>query len=76
MKNCTYCAHADWQKTSSGRLHPSGDGNCKYPYKVPELPKSMYWIGGSPTPHGGRINRKEELKDHCKYFTRAQIDEA
>jgi len=72
MKNCTNCKHADWNKTASGRLHPSGDGRCAYPYKMPELPASMYWIRKAPAPHGGHINRRDDLKDHCAYFTRAE----
>lgn len=71
MKSCVHCAHAVWEKTKSGKLHPSGDGRCSYPYSVPALPQSMYWIGRTaPAPSGGHINRREELKDHCPYFLR------
>jgi transcriptional regulator NrdR family protein len=28
MKNCTECVHANWLRTKSGRLHPSGEGKC------------------------------------------------
>jgi len=71
MKNCTSCQYAEWAKTASGKLHPSGNGQCKYKYKVPALPQSMYWLGRcDPIPNGGRINRHKELKDHCAYFGR------
>ena len=68
MKNCTNCKYAEWQKTAAGKLHPSGDGHCRYPYKVPELPSAFYWVGRAPTPAGGTINRHQDLNDHCVYF--------
>ena len=73
MKNCKDCKYADWDKTKSGRLHPSGDGRCTFPWKIPALPASMYWIGkNSPTPNGGSINRKKRFKDHCPYYGRIE----
>lgn len=51
-------------------MHPSGDGKCTYPYKVPELPEAFYWIGQKPSPGGGMINRRRDLDDHCSYFKR------
>jgi hypothetical protein len=71
MRTCIGCQHADWRKTANGRLHPSGDGQCRYEYKVPALPQSMYWIGRAPEPSGRHISRKDELKDHCAYYLRA-----
>ena len=70
MKNCTYCKHAKWDRTATGRLHPSGDGRCGWKVKLPLLPPSMSWgLGRSdPRPYGGHINRRQELKDHCPYF--------
>jgi hypothetical protein len=69
MKNCLKCKYAEWIRTESGRLHTSGDGKCKYEYKIPALPQSMYWIGMSiPEPRGGYINRRSEMKNHCVYF--------
>jgi hypothetical protein len=71
VKDCTDCKHAAWRTTAAGKLHPSGDGKCSYPWKLPPLPASMYWIsGGGPTPFGGRISRREPLKDHCTYYAR------
>lgn len=70
MKNCTNCKHANWAKTAAGKMHPSGDGKCTYPYKVPELPEAFYWIGQKPSPGGGMINRRRDLDDHCSYFKR------
>lgn len=71
MKNCTHCKHAEWKKTATGRLHPSGDGKCLYVYKVPKLPACKFWLSGDPRPCGGHISRKEELKEDCVYFQRA-----
>ena len=71
MKNCTDCKHAEWKRREGGNLHPSGDGRCKSPWKMPPLPASMYWLGGSePHPLGGHINRRKDLNDHCPYYTR------
>ena len=66
MKSCIGCVHAEWNKTANGRLHPSGDGRCKYPYVLPPLPASMYWISFERTPSGGWISRKEKAQD-CAY---------
>lgn len=71
MKNCTECKYAEWVRTSSGRLHPSGDGMCKYPYKIPAPPASMYFIA-APTICGGAINRRRELSEDCAYFQRGE----
>jgi len=69
MKNCKDCKYAEWDKTTTGRLHPSGDGKCTYPFKVPKLPAAMYWIGRTvPEPSGGQINRRTDLKEHCTYY--------
>ena len=71
MKDCTNCKFADWERTSAGKLHPSGNGQCKYQWVLPALPASMYWIGSGPSlPSGGYINRKKELKENCVYFNR------
>ena len=70
---CLGCTYANWNRTATGRLHPSGDGRCAYPWKMPPLPMSMYWLGQSPPrPLGGNISRKEELGDHCAYFLRKE----
>ena len=70
MKDCTYCKYADWQRTKSGRLSPSGDGRCQYQWKIPPLPASMYFAlsVNALTPSGGHISRKTELKEHCAYY--------
>lgn len=69
MKSCLHCKYAEWDKTTSGRLHPSGDGKCTFAYKAPPLPQSMYFIT-EPKPYGGHINRRTELNDHCAYYGR------
>ena len=68
MKTCNGCKYAEWHKTKGGRLHPSGDGRCTFPWKMPPLPACKYFIGGVMAPVGGSINRKEEFKDHCTYY--------
>lgn len=69
MKNCTGCKYAEWDRDKLGRLHKSGYGKCAYPYKVPPLPASMYWLGKlAPKPLGGAICRLNDLEEHCPYF--------
>jgi len=59
---CVGCIYAEWERTKSGRLHPSGDGLCRY-FKEHQLdyriPAAFFWPC-LPTlvPHGGRINRR------------------
>lgn len=69
MKSCVGCKYAQWHVTAANRLHPSGDGKCGYPYKIPPLPAAMFW-NRPPTLFGGYINRREELQDHCTYFAK------
>ena len=74
MKTCDGCKHAAWRRTKADKLHPSGEGRCQYPYKVPPLPASMFWASWSRNenviPSGGHINRREELPEHCVYYER------
>ena len=73
MKDCTHCKHAEWKRRDGGNLHPSGDGRCKYPYKVPPVPACMYWPAGAPPlPTAFPINRRKELPNHCTYYIRAE----
>lgn len=68
MKNCLGCKYAEWKMTKDGKkLHPSGDGDCKYPWKLPPLPQSMR-LFYSAAPSGGYINRRGEFQDHCVYY--------
>jgi hypothetical protein len=32
---CANCKFAEWDKTASGRLHPSGGGLCKWTVSIP-----------------------------------------
>jgi hypothetical protein len=76
VKSCLNCKFAEWSRTASGRLHPSGAGKCTYQWKMPELPRSMHWLGSQPPrPLGGFIQRKCEWMDHCAYFQRPPCEE-
>lgn len=69
MTKCIDCKHAVWKRTAAGHLHPSGDGKCTYPWKMPPLPACMHWIGRSaPIPHGGPIDRRTEHRADCVYY--------
>jgi hypothetical protein len=67
MKNCIECAHANWRRTKSGSLHPSGEGKCGKKIKLPQLPQAFHWFL-EPCFFGGDISRRKELKDHCCYW--------
>jgi hypothetical protein len=59
---CVGCIYAEWGRTTSGRLHPSGDGRCRY-FKENtmhlRLPAAFFWpFLTPPVPYGGRINRR------------------
>lgn len=69
MKNCTDCKYAEWKRTQGGKLHPSGEGRCQYPYKLSPLPVAYRWFS-APVMLGGHLNRSEELKEHCAYYVR------
>jgi hypothetical protein len=71
MRNCTHCKYAEWKRTRRGTPHPSGDGVCKYPYTLPPLPASMFWLSFSRNIiGGGHINRNRELPTDCVYYER------
>jgi hypothetical protein len=60
---CITCKYADWYKTKNDRLHPGGDGRCRWAMPAVNLPIAFYYIGQGdmhaiPTPSGGYINRK------------------
>lgn len=70
--DCRTCAYAKWRTTKNGRLHPSGEGKCVCPIKMPELPKAYYWPSlATPSPNGGFIDRhKPERYVGCQRWMR------
>ena len=74
VKNCKYCKYALWDRRDGGSLHPSGNGFCEFPWKMPKLPGSMYWSREiAPKPYGGHISRHKELENDCPYFERMKM---
>jgi hypothetical protein len=73
MTACIVCKYAEWRRTKNGRLHPSGDGRCGYPWKLPPLPAAMYFIS-DPKPSGGYIRRNDKNSTACP--CRAEADTA
>jgi hypothetical protein len=69
VKDCTNCIYADWRRTASGRLHPSGDGKCGKVITIPQIPPCYYWFD-KPRLAGGYINRRKELSEHCPFYQR------
>jgi hypothetical protein len=71
MKSCNGCAYAEWERTASGRLHPSGVGKCTYKVALPELPSCMSWrscFGDEIKPIRHAIERHRELLTDCKFY--------
>ena len=56
---CVGCVYAEWRKTSNGRLHPDGSGNCTYQLPDSPLPK---WLIGSYGIRYGAITVREALE--------------
>jgi hypothetical protein len=66
--NCIGCKYAQWKTTKTGRLHPSGEGQCTFPVRIPVLPLAFHWLGGSLTLLGGFILRKRGWYENCPTF--------
>jgi hypothetical protein len=67
-EDCTTCQLARWQRTKTGRLHPSGNGRCSWDgWKEWKIPKTFFYTGGHrdrmPLPSGGYINRRDPCTD-------------
>ena len=72
MTDCKLCKHAKWKKAASGSLHPSGDGQCMYEVKIPDIPASKWWSGHMiPSTTLGFISRRTPTKVECKCFESA-----
>lgn len=79
MADCKDCKFASWQRTTTGRLHPSGDGRCTWQgWTEWKMAAAFYYIGcrdmrSVPTPDGGHINRKTPIKaSECQVFQPAE----
>lgn len=73
MKLCDKCKHADWKRTSAGKLHPDKSGKCAkaMAWTAPPIPACSYWMGTAPKPSGFLIERGRELGEHCVYWEQA-----
>jgi len=68
MKTCKGCKYAKWDRTKTGRLHPSGDGKCTFIVKPSPLPNAFYYVQ-SPFICGGHISRnRDPYRNHCPYY--------
>jgi hypothetical protein len=71
---CDDCAFAQWERTSTGRLHPGKSGRCtrleKHPLDL-RIPEAFYWFSAPSSPSGGWIRRGNELKQKCVFKTGA-----
>lgn len=64
---CMTCKFADWKRTAAGRLHPDGQGRCRWQMPEITLPKAFYYVGyhSTPKPSGGQIERKHDDEREC-----------
>lgn len=69
---CLTCQFAYWQKTKSGKLHPSGNGRCTFEPRIP-IPEAKKWVWELSLSYGF-INRKEEVHD-CKCYKAKAVSE-
>ena len=68
---CMTCQFANWRKTASGKMHPTGEGKCTYALSEMIIPASYYWIGfreKGPMPSGGRIDRRAPFSRRCPTY--------
>ena len=66
MTLCEKCKWAKWNRTKTGRRHPSGQGRCTFEWTPSPLPAAFYFVGPTPLPSGGFINRAEGITQcHC-----------
>lgn len=70
MKNCKGCKLAKWDKTATGLVSPSGNGQCLWEMPKIVFPAAFGWPGEDqyPQPIGGYINRHHDFKDHCPRY--------
>lgn len=72
--NCTTCHHAKWERTSAGRLHPSGVGDCSWDgwkhWKLPSAMQKVVSLSGEDRmkPPGGYINRHNCVYENCPVY--------
>lgn len=66
MKNCNGCKWAEWDKPKSGSLHPDGQGYCRYPVKIPDLPNGVEWASINYY-HTG-ISKNKDFDKDCKFY--------
>lgn len=72
---CLDCKFADWMRTKSGRLHPSGEGECTWEFRASVLAAAYQW-SSTPKLTGGTIWRHEGLPGdgRCPQFQRGGPD--
>lgn len=65
--SCVGCQYAEWDRTRTGRLSPSGDGRCLFEWAPPPLPSSKYFFT-APIVLGGSISRRKPLREACSLY--------
>jgi len=73
MNGCDACKHANWKRTTNGRLHPDKTGRCGFIWNPPPIPLAysagtFAKNGQVPTLTGGYIGRSDPMYDNCPCF--------
>lgn len=67
MSICIECKRAQWARTKSGALDPSGAGWCVKADPIPPAP-AAFQLFPEPQLLGWNISRKSGLPANCRYF--------
>jgi hypothetical protein len=73
---CANCTLAKWERTTAGRLHPSGEGRCAW--TLPEIPLARAFYSDRESlsmPFGGYVWRHKPYSD-CPCWTNKEIPDA
>lgn len=72
---CLKCDHANWLRTNSGRLHPSGQGKCTWQRTIQTpaagLSRGVFGFAdrGDPlTLEGSNLWRNDDIHTKCPTF--------
>lgn len=75
--NCNGCIHAEWKRTSSGRLHPDKSGRCtyldKHSFDLDKKIPGAFSIISQMHLGPGFIKRDEEIRRKCAFKTCEQV---
>ena len=66
FSKCYGCVFADWELTKKGKLHPKGNGQCRWKKKIILPISSAHYERFKDEISGGYIWRFSERSDVCE----------